>query len=65
METIAQSAWDIPYLNRKIFLYRYQISKLDFFVIKFSYFDIRFLLDSSIVKSDNKIGKVKAKKNMI
>jgi hypothetical protein len=27
----AQSAWDIPYLNRKIFLFRYQIFKSDFF----------------------------------
>ena len=23
----AESAWDIPYLNRKIFIFRYQISK--------------------------------------
>ena len=29
--TPAQSAWDIPYLNRKIFLFRYQIFKSDFF----------------------------------
>ena len=34
-------------------------------VINFSYFAIRFLLNSSIVKSDNKIGKVNDKKNMI
>ena len=33
-----------------------------FFVINFSYFVIRFLLNSSIVKSDNKIGKVNDKK---
>ena len=26
-QTTAQSAWDIPYLNRKIFLFRYQIFK--------------------------------------
>ena len=25
--TKAESAWDIPYLNRKIFLFRYQIFK--------------------------------------
>ena len=37
---VAQSAWDIPYLNR-------------------------FLLNSFIVKSDNEIGKVNDKKNMI
>ena len=57
---MAQSAWDIPNLNRKIFLFHYQI----FFVINFSYFVIRFLLNNSIpiVKSDNKIGKVNEKK---
>ena len=33
-----------------------------FFVINFSYFVIRFLLNSSIVKSDNEIGKVNDKK---
>ena len=27
----AESAWDIPYLNRKIFLFRYQIFKSYFF----------------------------------
>ena len=27
----AQSAWDIPYLNRKIFLFRFQIFKPYFF----------------------------------
>ena len=54
---LAQSAWDIPYLNRKIFLFRYQIFKSDFFVINFSYFVIRFLPNSSTVKSDNEIGK--------
>ena len=32
---------------------------------KFSYFIIRFLLNSSIVKSDNEIEKVNDKKNMI
>ena len=32
---------------------------------KFSYFVIRFLLNSSIVKSDNEIGKVNDKNNMI
>ena len=53
-QTQAQSAWDIPYLNRKIFLFHYQIFKSDFFfVINFSYFIIRFLLNSSIVKSDS------------
>ena len=30
-QTRAQSPWDIPYLNRKIFLFRYQIFKSDFF----------------------------------
>ena len=33
-----------------------------FFVINFSYFVIRVLLNSSIVKSDNEIGKVNDKK---
>ena len=50
IRSLAQSAWDIPYLNRKIFLFRHQIFKSDFFVI-------RFLLNSSVVKSDNEIGK--------
>ena len=59
---MAQSAWDIPYLDRKIFLFYYQIFKLDFFVINFSYFVITFLLNSSMVKSDNEIGKVNDKK---
>ena len=36
-----------------------------FFVVNFSYFFIRFLLNNSIVKSDNEIGKVNDKKNMI
>ena len=36
-----------------------------FFVINFSYFIISFLFDSSIVKSDNEVGKVNDKKNMI
>ena len=36
-----------------------------FFVINHSYFITRFLLNSSIVKSDNEIGKVNDKKNMI
>ena len=50
----------------RIFLFRYQIFKSDFFfVINFSYFIIWFLLNSSIVKSDNEIGKVIDKKNMI
>ena len=59
----AESAWDIPYLNRKIFLFRYQIFKsYFFFVVNFSYFVIRFLLNSFVVKSDNKIGKAIDKK---
>ena len=62
---MAKSAWDIPYLNRKIFLFRYQIYKSYFFVINFSYFFIRFLLNSFIVKSDNEIGKGNDKKIMI
>ena len=40
--TMAQSAWDIPYLNRKIFPFLYQI----FVVVMFSYFVIRFILNS-------------------
>ena len=60
--TQAESAWDIPYLNRKIFLFHYLIFQSDFFVINFSYFIIRFLLNSSIVKSDNEIGKVNDKR---
>ena len=36
-----------------------------FFVINFSYFVIRFLLNSSIVKSDNELGKANDKKNLI
>ena len=62
---MAQSAWDIPYLNRKNFLFRYQIFKSDFFCHYFSYFVIRFLLNSFIVESDNEIGKVNDKKTMI
>ena len=58
---MAKSAWNILFLNRKFFLYSYQI----FFVINFSYFIIRFLLNSSIVKSDNERGKVNDKKNLI
>ena len=58
----AESAWDIPYLNRKIFLFHYQIFKSYFFVINFSYFVIRYFLNSSVVKSDNEIGKVDNKK---
>ena len=34
----------------------------NFFAINFSYFAIIFLLNSSIVKSDNEIGKVNDKK---
>ena len=49
--SLAQSAWDIPYLDRKIFL--------------FHYFVIRFLLNNSIVKSDSEIGKVNDKKDLI
>jgi hypothetical protein len=56
--TEAKFAWDIPYLHRKIFPFRYQIFELYFFVVNFSNFVIRFLLNSSIVKSDNEIGKV-------
>ena len=56
---VAESAWDIPYLNRKIFLFGYQIFKSYFLVINFYYFVIRFLLNSSIGKS---IGKVNDKK---
>ena len=49
----------------RIFLFRYQIFKSDFFfVINFSYFVIGFLLNSSVVK-DNEIGKVNGKKNLI
>ena len=29
--SVAESTWDIPYLNRKIFLFCYQIFKSDFF----------------------------------
>ena len=36
-----------------------------FFVVSFSYSIIRFLLNSSIVKSDNEIEKVNDKKYMI
>ena len=59
---LAESAWDIPYLSRKNFLFHYQIFKSYFFVVNFSYLVIRFLLNSSIVKSDNEIGKVNGKK---
>ena len=65
LDSWAQYAWDIPYLNRKMFLFRYQIFKSYFSVVNFSYFVIRFLLNSSIVKSDNEIGKVNDKKNLI
>ena len=57
---MAEIAWDIPYPNRNNFLFRYKI-----FVINFSHFFIRFLLNSSIIKSNNEIGKVNEKKNMI
>ena len=53
---------DIPYLNIPMYAVCYQIFKSDFFVINFSYFVIRFLLNSSIVKSDNEIGNVNDKK---
>ena len=36
-----------------------------FFVITFSYLLIRFLLNSSIVNSDNEIGKINDIKNLI
>ena len=62
MSTWAESAWDIPHLNKKIFLFRYQISLSELFVINFSYFVIRLLLNSSIVKSDNEIRKLNDKK---
>jgi hypothetical protein len=60
--TQAESAWDIPYHNRKMFLFHYQIFKSYFFVINYSPLVIRFLLNSSIVKSDNEKGKVNDKK---
>ena len=46
---VAQSAWDIPYLNRKIFLFHYQIFKSHFFLsltftILLSDFSLRALL---------------------
>ena len=63
--TRAQSAWDIPYLNRKFFLFRDQIFKSDFFFFNYSYFIFRFLLNSSTVKYDKEIGKVNFKNNMI
>ena len=63
--TWAESAWDNPFLNRKIFLFHYQIFILHFFVINFSYLVIRFLLNSSMVKSNNEIGKVNDKKILI
>ena len=58
-------------LYLRFFLFQnFPISLLDFyirffFVINFSYFVIRFLLNSSIVKSNNEIGKVNDKKNLI
>ena len=48
-------------LIEKFSYFYYQIFKSYFFVINFSYFVIRFLLNSSIVKSDNEIGKVNDK----
>ena len=60
---MAQSAWDIPYLNRKNFLLNYQISKSDFFLsLTFPISLSDLLLNSSIVESDNRIGKVNDKK---
>ena len=32
MHTLAESPWDIPYLNMKIFLFRYQIFKSEFYL---------------------------------
>ena len=49
----------------KISYFVIRFSNHIFFVINFSYFVIRFLLNSSIVKSDNEIGKVNDKKNLI
>ena len=60
---MAESAWDIPYLNRKIFLFRYQIFKSYFFLsltfpISLSDFTIELLSK----KTDNEKGKVIDKK---
>ena len=49
----------------KFFYFVIRFLNLIFFIIIFSYFIIRFLLNSSMVKSDNEIGKVNDKKNMI
>ena len=64
-KTLAESAWDIPYLKIEKFPY-FVIKSLNqiFSAYNFSYFVIRFLLNSSIVKSDNKIGKVYDKKKI-
>ena len=53
--TQAESAWDIPYLNRKIFLLHYQILKSDFFLsltfpISLSDFTIELLSKNLITK---------------
>ena len=62
---MAESAWDIPFLNRKIFYFVIRFLCYIFLVINFSYLVIRFLLNRSIVKSNNEIGKVNDKKNLI
>ena len=55
MHTLAESPWDIPYLNMKIFLFRYQIFKSEFYLSLT--FPILLSDYSSMVKSDNEIGK--------
>ena len=45
-ELVSESAWDIPYLNRKIFLFRYEI-----FTLRYEIFTIK--IAGSIVKFDN------------
>ena len=42
-----------------------QPGTIHFLIGKFSYFVIRFLLNSSMAKSNNEIGKVNDKKNLI
>ena len=52
---VAESTWDIPYLNRKMFLFCYQIFKSDFFLsstfpISLSDFTMELLSKNLITK---------------
>ena len=57
--TQAESAWDIPYLNRKNFLFHYQIFK-SYFLLSLTFSILLSDVNDKknvIYKSDNEIGK--------